>query len=206
MLVFQLWMRFRTWQLYVKFSSVIVVGVTSSEGFRVWLLLNINYCSYLNAVVRRQLSSSSDIFLPSANRLSSCSDWSNIVSYDVYKLTPSIRTYPGWAAIRQRYKANAATTAFGFYRATHMQHVCIARYSVARCLLQASIVSKRLNRSSSVSLNRLLSAYPTLRCMGIRVKGKRKGFPILNTEGWARSWSRCTGSQPAGDCKSSTRR
>jgi len=35
---------------------------------------------------------------------------------------------------------------------------------------------------------------------------KGKGFPILNTERWARSWSRCTGSQPAGDRKSSTRR
>jgi len=33
-----------------------------------------------------------------------------------------------------------------------------------------------------------------------------KGFPILDTERWARSWSRCTGSQPAGDRKSSTRR
>jgi len=30
-------------------------------------------------------------------------------------------------------------------------------------------------------------------------KGKGKGFPILDTERWARSWSRCTGSQPAGD-------
>jgi len=28
---------------------------------------------------------------------------------------------------------------------------------------------------------------------------------ILDTELWARSWSRCTGSQPAGDRKSSTR-
>jgi len=35
-------------------------------------------------------------------------------------------------------------------------------------------------------------------------KGKGKGFPILDTERWARSWSRCTGSQPAGDRKSST--
>jgi len=34
-----------------------------------------------------------------------------------------------------------------------------------------------------------------------------KGFPILlDTERWARSWSRCIGSQPAGDRKSSTRR
>jgi len=30
-----------------------------------------------------------------------------------------------------------------------------------------------------------------------------KGFPILDTERWVRSWSRCTGSQPAGDRKSS---
>jgi len=37
-------------------------------------------------------------------------------------------------------------------------------------------------------------------------KGKGKGFPILDTERWARSWSRGTGSQPAGDRKSSTRR
>jgi len=28
--------------------------------------------------------------------------------------------------------------------------------------------------------------------------GKGKGFPILDTQRWARSWSRCTGSQPAG--------
>jgi len=35
-------------------------------------------------------------------------------------------------------------------------------------------------------------------------KGKGKGFPILDTERWARSWSRCTGSQPAGDRRSST--
>jgi len=33
-----------------------------------------------------------------------------------------------------------------------------------------------------------------------------KRLPILVTERWARSWSRCTGSQPAGDCKSFTRR
>ena len=38
------------------------------------------------------------------------------------------------------------------------------------------------------------------------VKGKGKGFPILDTERLARSWSRCTGGQPAGDRKSSTRR
>ena len=30
------------------------------------------------------------------------------------------------------------------------------------------------------------------------VDKKGKGFPILDTERWARSWSRCTGSQPAG--------
>ena len=30
------------------------------------------------------------------------------------------------------------------------------------------------------------------------VTKKGKGFPILDTERWARSWSRCTGSQPAG--------
>jgi len=35
---------------------------------------------------------------------------------------------------------------------------------------------------------------------------KRSRLPILDTEHWARSWSRCTGSQPAGDRKSSTRR
>jgi len=29
----------------------------------------------------------------------------------------------------------------------------------------------------------------------------KKSFPILVTERWARSWSRCTGSQPAGDVK-----
>ena len=34
-------------------------------------------------------------------------------------------------------------------------------------------------------------------------KGKGKGFPILNSQCLARSWSRCTGSQPAGDRKSS---
>jgi len=33
-------------------------------------------------------------------------------------------------------------------------------------------------------------------------KVKGKGFPILFTERWARSWSRCTGSQPADDYKS----
>ena len=38
------------------------------------------------------------------------------------------------------------------------------------------------------------------------VKVKGKGFPVLDTERWARSWSWCTGSQPAGDRKSSTRR
>jgi len=39
-----------------------------------------------------------------------------------------------------------------------------------------------------------------------RGKKEGKGFPILDTERWAWSWSRCTGSQPAGDHKSSTRR
>jgi len=34
--------------------------------------------------------------------------------------------------------------------------------------------------------------------------GKVKGLPILITERWARSWSQCTDSQPAGDYKSST--
>jgi len=33
-----------------------------------------------------------------------------------------------------------------------------------------------------------------------------KGFPVLDTERWARSWSQCTDSQSAGDRKSSTRR
>jgi len=37
-------------------------------------------------------------------------------------------------------------------------------------------------------------------------KGKGKGFPMLDTERWARSWSRLTGSQSAGDRKSFTRR
>ena len=34
----------------------------------------------------------------------------------------------------------------------------------------------------------------------------RKRLSILVTKRWARSWSRCTGSQPAGDLKPSTRR
>jgi len=38
----------------------------------------------------------------------------------------------------------------------------------------------------------------------IWLKDKGKGLPILDTERWARSWSRCTGSQPAGDHTSST--
>jgi len=38
------------------------------------------------------------------------------------------------------------------------------------------------------------------------LKGKGKGFPVLDTERWSQSWSRCAGSQPAGDRKSSTRR
>jgi len=38
------------------------------------------------------------------------------------------------------------------------------------------------------------------------LKGKGKGFPVLDTERWSQSWSRCAGNQPAGDCKSSTRR
>jgi len=33
----------------------------------------------------------------------------------------------------------------------------------------------------------------------------KKQLPILVTERWARSWSQCTSSQPAGDCESSTR-
>jgi len=42
--------------------------------------------------------------------------------------------------------------------------------------------------------------------MFISCKSIVKGFPVLDTEHWARSWSRCTGSQPAGDHKSSTGR
>jgi len=38
------------------------------------------------------------------------------------------------------------------------------------------------------------------------IMAKGKGFPILDTERWAWSWSWCTGSQPAGDRKSSTQR
>ena len=34
-----------------------------------------------------------------------------------------------------------------------------------------------------------------------KVRKGKKSFPILVTERWARSWSRCTGSQPAGDVK-----
>ena len=45
-----------------------------------------------------------------------------------------------------------------------------------------------------------------LRASSTVKKDKGKGFPILDTERWARSWSRCTGSQPAGDRNSSTRR
>ena len=48
-------------------------------------------------------------------------------------------------------------------------------------------------------LNELLLAYCSV------CKGKGKCFPILDTERWARSWSQCTGSQLAGDHKSSTR-
>jgi len=44
------------------------------------------------------------------------------------------------------------------------------------------------------------------KCLSCEDIKKGKGFPILDTERWARSWSRCTGSQPAGDRKSSTRR
>ena len=40
----------------------------------------------------------------------------------------------------------------------------------------------------------------------VGVKKKVKASHILDTERWARSWSRRTGSQPAGDYKSSTRR
>ena len=43
-------------------------------------------------------------------------------------------------------------------------------------------------------------------CLKVKLGIKGKGFPILYTERWAWSWSRCTGSQPAGDRKSSTRR
>ena len=35
----------------------------------------------------------------------------------------------------------------------------------------------------------------------VKLKSKKKSFPILVTERWARSWSQCTGSQPAGDVK-----
>jgi len=39
---------------------------------------------------------------------------------------------------------------------------------------------------------------PPLQCINYFLvpKGKGKGFPILDTKRWARSWSRCTGSQP----------
>jgi len=37
----------------------------------------------------------------------------------------------------------------------------------------------------------------------LKVKSNR--LPILVTEVWTRSWSRCTGSQCTGDYKSSTR-
>jgi len=40
----------------------------------------------------------------------------------------------------------------------------------------------------------------------MEVKGKGFPIPIFVTEHWAWSWSRCTGNQPAGDYKSSTRR
>jgi len=53
------------------------------------------------------------------------------------------------------------------------------------------------------------SAYPKRRSWYYwyqMLKAKGKGFPILDTECWARSWSRCTGSQPTGDHKSSIRR
>ena len=37
--------------------------------------------------------------------------------------------------------------------------------------------------------------------LAFSVRIKKVKFPILVTERWARSWSRCTGSQPAGDVK-----
>ena len=43
----------------------------------------------------------------------------------------------------------------------------------------------------------ILSFAPPSGCRGM-VKGKGKCFPILDTERWARSWSRCTGSHPPG--------
>ena len=63
------------------------------------------------------------------------------------------------------------------------------------------------NRTTDTSRNNWYTSQPI--CM-IFVQGlvishslKTKSSPILIIECWARSWSRCTGSQPTGDYKSS---
>jgi len=55
----------------------------------------------------------------------------------------------------------------------------------------------------SITGDRDILTRPGLSLVDVSVYSKR--LPILVTERWARSWSRCTGSQPACDYKSSTR-
>jgi len=63
-----------------------------------------------------------------------------------------------------------------------------------------------IRRYTNVLFTLHLKHVTTLSCETFGTYLSKKRLPILVTERWARSWSRCTGSQPAGDCKSSTRR
>jgi len=64
-----------------------------------------------------------------------------------------------------------ASRCTSFYRATHTQRTCIARYMLRPdvCLSQVGVLSTRRTGSSWFSVQKLLSAYPTLRCKGIRI-------------------------------------
>ena len=66
-------------------------------------------------------------------------------------------------------------------------HGTVAGYVLCITLLCANV---HLHNRSNTSINEQFQD-----------SGKGKSFPILVTERWARSWSRCTGSQPAGDVK-----
>jgi len=85
----------------------------------------------------------------------------------------------------------------------HVRNCCVRYWCHHLWFSQSPAVSQTL----SLLLLLLLTAQPQLIhcrsafCLSawFHVNGKRWSSPVLVTEHWARNWSRCTGSQPAGD-------
>jgi len=78
--------------------------------------------------------------------------------------------------------------------------ICCKQFSSLTSFCGTEIFSRRYSGWSYIISSFHQHQHKTAPCVRNLYK-KGKVFPILVTERWARSWSRCTGSQPAGDVK-----